>query len=135
MPSNDVESGVIQGEVVHATPIVQPNVVQATVVAPAAAPAVQATIVSPTPPAVNVQFFGDAPQMAHCPRCNTQVQTNVIPEVSNGTHLFFLIMIAVFCVTCFPLCCCVYCFPCFKEKVHFCSKCNNLLGRKEFICH
>eukprot|EP00971_Amphidinium_carterae_P249367 4949883-Amphidinium_carterae.1 len=33
MPSNDVESGVIQGEVVHATPIVQPNVVQVAMIA------------------------------------------------------------------------------------------------------
>jgi hypothetical protein len=69
--------------------------------------------------------FSDYPTHVFCPRCSFVGTSNMLFESGTAAWLW--------CVLLFPfavmgLCC--LCFNCSKDKIHLCTRCGAVVGRK-----
>merc|ERR1711879_91177 len=119
--AQDGKNNLAQSPETNQTQAVQAQVVQAQVVQ-----APGAVAMGNQPKAVLETGFGDMPQQHQCQWCNAVGMTRVVSEVSGGTHLACL---GICCLGCECGCCLIpYCVDACKEKKHFCTSCNQMVG-------
>ena len=99
----------------------------------------QQNIIPPTPalvsstqtPHILIQpIFDDLPINVHCFNCQSKIKTKVWTEPGSGTFLVAGGMCIFSCCLCFFI---PFLFDGCQDKVHYCSQCGSVLGRKKFV--
>lgn len=92
----------------------------------------QTVVVHSAPIYVTQNVFGEVPIQTTCPKCQSQVMTQIDYETGTLTWIVVATLFGLgFAIIVTWFCCCIpFCIDSLKDVVHKCPNCHTVIGKK-----